>query len=61
MKTATGLHLWAVFISDSSNYLWVTTRTRSFAQAERKARKVVKRDGYVGKIERIENKGRIDA
>lgn len=60
-----GLHLWTVVVGSdiraTTTTLLILTRTNSPDTAARKARKVIKRDGYRGKIEKIEHSGTIDA
>lgn len=56
-----GLHLWKIVLNNFSDpNLWITTKFRSIPEATRKARIVIKRDGFIAQIDSIVWEGTID-
>ncbi len=56
-----GFHLWRIVLSDFGDPdLWITTKFRSIPEATRKARIVIRRDGFNSKINSVVWEGTID-
>ena len=56
-----GLHLWKVLSTDGE-WLWITSRTRSIALVESKAKKFLRKNvGNLARVASIKHRGTIDA
>jgi hypothetical protein len=55
-----GFHLWRIVLSSYDPNLWITTKFRSIPEATRKARIVIRRDGFNSQINSVVWEGTID-